>query len=417
MKEFITKVLVSRTQKYLAKTNPKVVAITGSVGKTTVTQATATILSEKYSVRTTFANYNTDIGVILTIFGQKIQTNPLAWALIALKIVFLSFGKPKHEVYVLELGTDVPGEIARFAYLKPDYGVITAIAPEHMEFFKDIDAVAKEEFALTSFTKKTIIAESVSDRWVQKYAQGDILKTGAGTNATLSSFKMDTAGSEVTINLSGDVVSFKSEHIAEHLIRGLLAPVLLAKELGLSTEEIKTGLEKIKPLPGRMRVLKGANGSTIIDDTYNASPDAVMRALDVLYAYPAEKKIALLGMMNELGETSEKHHSEIGDYCDPTKLHLVITLGVDANAYTSLAATKKGCRVVTANGALEAGEIIKDELGPSVVVLAKGSQNGVYAEEAVKLLLADVKDAEKLVRQNAYWPAKKKKYFSSIKQQ
>lgn len=415
MREYITNILVNRTQKYLAKTNPKVVAIAGSVGKTTVTQATAIILSEKYSVRTTFANYNTDLGVILTIFGQKIQTNPVAWAFTAVKIMFMSLGKPKNEVYVLELGTDVPGEIARFAYLKPEYGIITAIAPEHMEFFKDIDAVAKEEFALSGFCKKTILGDGVADEWVEKYASGEIVKTGSGTASMLGSFKVSPEGSDVVMRIDGSEINFHSEHIAEHLVRGLVAPALVAKELGLTSEEIKSGLTKIKPLPGRMQVLNGANGSKIIDDTYNASPDAVMRALDVLYAYPAEKKIALLGMMNELGDTSEKHHTEIGDYCDPKKLHLVVTLGMDANAYTSLAATKKGCRVITVNSAIEAGEIIKDELGPDTVVLAKGSQNGVYAEEAVKLFLADVKDAEKLVRQNAYWPAKKKKYFSSIK--
>lgn len=414
MKNLITKLLVLRTKKYLAKTNPKIVAITGSVGKTTVTQATATILAEKYKVRATYSNYNTDLGVILTIFDQKIQTNPIKWAFTAIRVWQLSKGRPKHDVYVLELGTDTPGEIERFAYLKPKLGIVTAIAPEHMEYFKEISAVAMEELALTSFCKTTILGEGVADEWVEKYSSGDVIKTGQSTKSKIDSFRLTATGSHVIFEVDGKKLEFDSKHIAEHLVSSLVAPALLAKEMGLTTKEIKAGLEKIAPLPGRMQVLNGLNGSTIIDDTYNASPEAVFSALNVLYEYPAEKKIALLGMMNELGATSNHHHMEIGRYCEPSKLDLVVTLGTDSNEYTAPEAVKRGCRVVKAKNALHAAEIIKEELTPSTVLLAKGSQNGVYAEETIKQLLKDPADSEKLVRQNDYWPKKKQKYFNGL---
>lgn len=413
MKNLITKVLVNRTKKYLAKTNPKIVAIAGSVGKTTVTQATATILAEKYKVKATYANYNTELGVILTIFDQKIQTNPIKWAFTAFKIWQLSKGRPKYDVYVLELGTDKQGEMERFAYLNPKFGIITAIAPEHMEYFKEISAVAMEELALTSFCKTTILGEGVADEWVEKYAHGEVIKTGEETKTKIENFNLTTRGCRVIFNIDGKKVEFESKHIAEHLIKGLVAPALLAKDMGLTLKEIKSGLEKVAPLPGRMQLLDGLNGSTIFDDTYNSSPEAVKSALDTLYKYPAEKKIALLGMMNELGATSIHHHKEMGQYCEPSKLDLVVTLGSDANEFTASEAIKRGCRVVKAMDAFHAAEIIKDELTPSTVMLAKGSQNGVYAEEAIKLLLRDPVDSEKLVRQNDYWPNKKNKIFKN----
>jgi len=415
VKNLITRLLVSRTKKYLAKTNPKIVAIAGSVGKTTVTQATATILSEKYKVRATYLNYNTDLGVILTIFDQKIQTNPIKWLLTVVKIWQMSKGRPKQEVYVLELGTDNLGDMKKFSYLKPKLGIITAIAPEHMEFFKDMSAVAKEELALTSFTGRTILGQDVADEWLEKYAEGEVIKTGEGTSTTLESYKLTANGSRVVLKLDGKKMEFNSNYVAEHLVRNLLMPALLAKEMGLTTKEIKAGLEKVYPLPGRMQLLKGLSGSTIIDDTYNSSPDAVKSALNVLYEYPAERKIVLLGMMNELGATSTHHHKEIGKYCEPKKLDLVVTLGEDANNFSADEAEKRGCKVIRAKSAIHAAEIIKDELTPSTVMLAKGSQNGVYAEEAVKLLLEKPEDAEKLVRQSAYWPKKKQKYFDSIR--
>lgn len=414
MKNLITKLLINRTKKYLAKTNPKVIAVAGSIGKTTVTQATATILSAKYKVKATHANYNTDLGVILTIFDQQIQTNPLKWAFTVAKIWQMSKGRPKHDVYVLELGTDNLGDMKKFAYLKPKLGIITAIAPEHMEFFKDMSEVAKEELALTSFTGRTILGQDVADEWLEKYAEGEVIKTGEGTNTTLESHRLTSTGSRVTIKLDGRKMEFSSSYVAEHLLRNLLMPALIAKEMGLTSKEIKTGLEKVVPLPGRMQLLKGLSGSTIIDDTYNSSPDAVKGALNVLYKYPAERKIVLLGMMNELGATSTHHHKEIGKYCEPHKLDLVVTLGEDANTYSAEEAEKRGCKVVRAKSALHAAEIIKNELTPSTVLLAKGSQNGVYAEEAVKLLLEKPEDSEKLVRQTGYWPKKKQKYFASL---
>ena len=414
MKEKITQLLIVRTKSHLAKTAPKIVAVVGSIGKTTVTQATAKLLSEKYDVKATQTNYNTDIGVILTIFDEEIKTNPVSWVLTIAKIVLKSFGKPKHDVYVLELGTDKPGDIQRFSYLNPDYAFVTAIAPEHMEFFRDIDAVAKEELTITTFTKKTFISAEVLEKYIASYAKGEFVRVGQNDNTKIINEVINTNGIDVGFMLYGEVISFHSELIASHLIKGLLAPALLAKEMGLTNEQIAEGLGKVIPLPGRMQMLEGINGSIIIDDTYNASPEAVKAALQTLYSLSGNKKIALLGMMNELGTESERMHVEIGEFCDPSKLNLIVTLGKDADAYIAPSATKRGCKVIMAKSAIDAADILKSEMEEGTVLLAKGSQNGVFAEETVKLLLNNTSDTSKLVRQSSYWPNKKKKYFDSL---
>jgi UDP-N-acetylmuramoyl-tripeptide--D-alanyl-D-alanine ligase len=181
--------------------------------------------------------------------------------------------------------------------------------------------------------------------------------------------------------------------------------------MGMTSGDIKNALAKIKTVPGRMNTLEGKAGSAIIDDTYNASPDAVSLALDALYETPADERIALLGNMNELGAGSEKYHRSAGKKCDPKRLDLVVTLGPEANEFLAAEAEKQGCNVERTSTPYEAATKIETYLSEGVVVLAKGSQNGVFAEEAVKLLLANPGDAGLLVRQSPQWLKKKQKSF------
>jgi UDP-N-acetylmuramoyl-tripeptide--D-alanyl-D-alanine ligase len=116
--------------------------------------------------------------------------------------------------------------------------------------------------------------------------------------------------------------------------------------------------------------------------------------------------------MNEMGEYSGQAHVEIGEYCDPDKLDLVVTLGKDANTFLAPAAQARGCRVETADSPYQAATLIASQLKKKAVVLAKGSQNGVFAEEAVKGLLANPDDAKRLVRQSGYWMKIKQRQFN-----
>jgi UDP-N-acetylmuramoyl-tripeptide--D-alanyl-D-alanine ligase len=133
--------------------------------------------------------------------------------------------------------------------------------------------------------------------------------------------------------------------------------------------------------------------------------------LKTLYRIKGPQKIAILGNMNELGSYSQTAHQEIGQSCDPSRLDLVVTIGPDANKYLAPAAKAKGCTIASFDNPYDAGKFVKEKLIPKGIVLAKGSQNGVFAEEAVKQLLADQSDTAKLVRQTAGWLKLKQKAF------
>jgi len=134
------------------------------------------------------------------------------------------------------------------------------------------------------------------------------------------------------------------------------------------------GVSKIRPSKGRMNLLRGLEGSTIIDDTYNASPLAVAAALQTLYKTDAPQRIAILGSMNELGAISASAHEAVGKLCDPSKLEWVITIGDEAAKYLAPAAEKKGCQVRSFKTPYQAGGFAHSVLREGSVVLVKGSQ-------------------------------------------
>ncbi len=398
MRKYIAKILQKQVTRYLTQYKPKVIVVTGSVGKTSTTQAVATMLRQKYMVRSTIANYNTDVGVPCSFFGHdlpKTINNPIAWGWIILKNIVLSRIKLDFSVVVLELGTDRPGEIAEFAYLKPEIAVVTAVVPEHMEFFGALEEVAKEELSVAEYSEKTYVNKQMVPAEYLHFAKSTEIY-----NYGRDDYK------------SAGINAHKLNVVGQHSLDAISAGVIVGRELGMSDEELQRGASHVSPQKGRMQLLQGINGSTLVDDTYNSSPEAVFAALDYLYVTKSPQKIALLGNMNELGETSEAEHRRIGEYCDSTQLELVVTLGEDANKFTAESAKAKGCAVAEANSPQEAAEIIKHQLKNGGLVLLKGSQNGVYAEEATKILLANPKDRSKLVRQSPQWMNIKAKNFN-----
>lgn len=400
MRKFIARILKWQAVKFLAKIKPKVVVVTGSVGKTSTTQAIAVVLSEKFNVRTTLQNYNTDVGVPCSIFAHKFPEslkNPISWLFLIFKNQLQIFGKSNIEVLVLELGTDSKGEIATYSWLKPDIAIVTAVAPEHMEYFVDLESVAREELSVSSYSDKTIINKNMVDPKYLEYVDSDQLFNYSREDIAHLPIKKD-----------------ELQVIADHGIDAITAGIAVGKVLGLVEDELVQGARKVKPLIGRMNPLKGIQDSTLIDDTYNSSPEAVTAALDYLYDVKASQRIALLGNMNELGETSENEHKKIGEYCNPKKLDLVVTLGVDANNFTAKSAKGAGCNVVSVDTPYEAANAIKNVLKDGAYILLKGSQNGVFAEEATKLLLQNPEDKSELVRQSNFWMKIKEDNFKEL---
>ena len=401
--------LLERQVKHLRKKNNfKIVAVAGSVGKTSTKFAIARTLGATKRVLFEEGNYNDRLTVPLVLFGHREPNifNIFAWInILMLNSVKLREPYP-YDIVVLEIGTDGLGQLAKFAYLKPEVSVITAISAEHMEFFVTLDAVAHEELVPLSFSGQSLLnIDDIAAKYLPKDTH--FLSYGAELTADYAVSRRIPAGLEgqaVTAKLpSGKLCMFETKLLGGQGAKSALAALAVAELLGFNTATTVKSLAQLSAVPGRMQVLTGKKDSTIIDDTYNASPLAVIAALDVLQSAEAPQRIAILGSMNELGDEAIADHLQVGNACDPKKLDLVVTIGQIAKEALAPAAKKRGCKVVTFSSPYEAGRYVLEHLEAGAVILAKGSQNRVFAEESLKVLLRDPADSTKLVRQSVYW--------------
>ena len=419
LKSLVVVILARQVKSLRKRHNFKIIGVVGGIGKTSTKMAIAhTLNASPLKVRWQEGNYNDLVSVPLVLFGQSMPSllNPFAWLKIFINNQRQVFSKYPFDVVVLELGTDGPGQIAAFArYLKLDIAVVTSVVAEHMEYFSDMQAVAKEELSVSSYSNQVVYnADFVAEEF-RSLIPGNSISYGLkdmGSHYHLANIFESTGGLDGDVKYNGEIlIHLTQEVVSEVQLYSILAAVSIGHLLGLKPLEIKQGLTAIKPVNGRLRRLRGINNSTIIDDTYNASPEAVKAGLQALYKLHAPQKIAILGNMNELGNISVSAHREIGELCDPAQLSLVVTIGPEANVHLANAAEAKGCQVKKFDNPYDAGEYVEGKVEPGAVIFAKGSQNGVFAEEAVKALLADPEDVNKLVRQSPDWLKKKKTNF------
>jgi UDP-N-acetylmuramoyl-tripeptide--D-alanyl-D-alanine ligase len=424
-KSFIQKRLENYVSQYFKKhPEVKLVAVAGSVGKTSTKTAIATVLSKKFRVRMENNNHNTHMSAPLGILGIEYPENihsVMAW-LRVFRQASKRVNQPADvDVIVQELGSDRIGEIAHFGtYLRPTIGVVTAVTPEHMEFFSTIENVAKEELALANFSELAIInRDDIEGRFADFLTNQNIdtYGTTAAAEYRIEVKDFDPAhGYQAWLVLSGFAETYSADIrvIGEHSLRPISGAAAVAAKLGMGPHEIVEGVEDIMPVPGRMNLLRGTKNSMLIDDTYNSSPAPAAAALQTLYSIQAPQRIAILGSMNELGETSAKEHETLGNLCDPTLLAWVVTIGDEAENYLAPAAKGRGCQVKTFKTAIDAGAFVHSILEEGAVVLAKGSEGKIYAEEAVKLLLHSTHDDHQLVRQSPNWMARKNEFFAKF---
>jgi len=394
-----------------------VIGVVGSLGKTSTKMAIARTLSVARRVQWQEGNYNDRVTIPLIFFGQNEPPllNVPAWARLLWQNERQLRGVYPHQVVVAELGTDWPGQLREFAYIKPDLVVVTAIAAEHMEFFKTLDGVAAEELSALDFSKQALINTDETDA---KYLKGRTY-----TSYGLSGKPAYTLKDRTSKGLRGQRVTFKlakeSEFTLDTPLLGeqgakiVLAAAAAAHVLGIPVGEIEKGVGEVTAFAGRMQILPGKMNSTLIDDSYNAAPVPVKAALDVLQSGDAPQRIAILGSMRELGEYTPEAHREVAEHCDPTKLDWVVTVGAAARDYLAPVAKERGCQVKSFLSPHDAGKFVAKQLREGAVVLAKGSQNYTFTEEALKPLLADPADAAKLVRQSPYWMAQKAKQLKT----
>ena len=375
---------------YRLKFSPVVVAVTGSVGKTTTKEMIALVLSKKYNVLKSAGNFNNEIGLPLTIFGLT----------------------GEHTALVLEMGTNHPGEIGRLSKIaRPDMAVITNIGYAHIERFGSKRNILKAKLEIMEGLSKNGIVflngddmllnglMGLIDRPVVYYGIDDgldVIGTGArmkGDRGLEFEFSWQGRNYSVTLNAAG-----------AHNIHNALAAVAVGLQNDVPPDKIIEALAEFHPDKLRMNVMT-IGSVCLINDAYNANPQSMYAAIDVLTGLPGEgRRIAVLGDMLELGEFSREHHREVGAYLRGKGIDILVAVGanavdiaagasglsdaaVGASGLSDAAAGASGLSDATSDpgrGAVEchvfpghdeASAFVVKLLAPGDVVLVKGSRD------------------------------------------
>lgn len=421
-KKLLVKRLMRKVAELLAAKELTIVAVTGTVGKTSAKVAIAQVLEQAgMNVGYSEDSYNSDVGLPLSIFGLKVPDrlgDVRSWRKI-MRAIDAQLKDFPHDVLVLEIAEDDLSLMLPFMQLiQPRIAVVTSLSEVHTERMEGIEKLSRD---ITELIKP---AQSVVCNADFKELERMVTRRRAATYGLAGRanvrFKDVTHTSKGTLNaaLAVDGKDYKvaTQLIAEHGLSALLAAASVALQLDVPAAQVAKSLSTIPPLRGRMNLLPGLNDSYLIDDSYNSSPHAVLEALKTLKAFPVKgQRIAVLGNMNELGTKSEAAHREIGAAAAKSA-DLLVVIGVDAERYMAPAAIDAGMgkeNVKVFRTPYEAGHFLKKQLAKGDVVLVKGSQNGVFSEEVSRILLDSSQNPTKvLVRQSRYWKRKKKKAFA-----
>lgn len=432
-KALIVRALTWEAKLVLKKYKPKVVAITGSVGKTSAKDAIYTVLSADYSVRKSQKSFNSELGVPLTILGlPNGWNNPLTWfrnIIEGFLLGMFTFSYP--EWLVLEVGADRPGDIESIsAWLKPDVAVITRFGdvPVHVEYFPSIEDLVKEKGYLAQNLKKDgVFVYNTDDPRIRAFAglidrrtvtygmnpDADVVGShvevmyGHLEDSELSfplgaTFRADYQGSSIPLRVHG---ALGMQHAYP-----LLAAFAVGVSQGMNPVTISQALEKHVPPRGRMNLVSGEKSTLLIDDTYNSSPVAVHEGLAALrlLASPG-RKIAVLGDMLELGQYSVEEHRRVGEAAVKVA-DILVTVGIRSRA-TADAAMDNGMPesvVFQFDTSSEAGTFIEDEImKPGDIFFVKGSQSMRMERIVEEIMAHPEKKEELLVRQEPEWQAKR----------
>lgn len=426
MKKFLQLQLKFFSSLLLRKYHPEIIAISGSVGKTSTKEMIYSVLSERLSARTSIKNYNNEIGVPLTIIGAESPgSSALGWLKVLAKALklYLYTDKNYPKYLVLEMGIDRPGDMAYLSRLAPPkIAVMTGVSHSHLEYFGSLNNIKKEKqiliervdrqglSVLNYDNKESLSMAEVSPARVLTYGLkpgADLLAQDISFNASNGGY--DIAGVNFKINYEGSIVPvFMPNILSEAGVYAALAAAAVALHLGLNLMEIATALRSCRLPAGRMQLLPGIKHSFIIDDTYNASPESSVAALKVLGNIKIDKnssRYAILGDMLEVGAYSEEGHKLVGQEVFHNNIDYLISVGErsrDIDRGAQLAGMSPDF-IFHFDDTETAGLFIQERLRAGDVLLLKGSQ-GVRMEKIVKEIMEEPNRAnELLVRQGSSW--------------
>ncbi len=430
--QFIKKIVISilklESRIIIAKYKPFVVAVTGSVGKTSTKDAIYSVIknSSKFA-RKSDKSFNSEIGLPLTVIGV-----PNAWkdisgwvknVLHGLELIIWRSEYP--DCLVLEIGADHPGDIQSVTkWLHPDIVVMTKVSstPVHVEFFASPDDVFKEKSYLAKAVKAggtlVLLADDEKIMTLKKDSQAKVVSYGMtetadvkGLNPIISYGNMAPTGIEFTLSLDAAEIPVKVNGVLGNTyIYPLIAAAAVGKARGMTADDISKGMADYVAPRGRMNIISGITGSTIVDDTYNSSPDAAISALDSIGLVQCTgRKIAVLGDMMELGKYASDEHRRVGSRV-ATAVNILVTVGPRSRLSLVEGAVGAGMspeNIFSFDSSVEAGKYVASIVGVNDIILVKGSQSMRMERVSAALLRESSRAAELLVRQEKEWLEKR----------
>ena len=351
----------------------KVVAVTGSAGKTTTKDLIFSILKKKYNCLKTEGNYNNHIGLPLTLLRLTAE----------------------QDFAVLEMGMSALGEIELLAKIaEPDFGVVTNVAAAHLKQLGSLKNIAQAKNELIEQLQETNTA-------VLNYDNPYTRKMGEETAAEVVYFGFEKGANLQTVdynfNTEKEILSFKIKYFdqnysfnfnkaGKHNIYNAMAAIIIAFKSGLNQNQIQKGLLQTEFSANRMEFVDLNNGARIINDSYNANPLAVKAAVDVLLELKGKRKIAILASMLELGSKSKLKHCEVGAYVAEKDIDLLITIGSEAEQIAAGAGPGMQAEkiIVLANNQ-ECIDFLTAEIKADDLILIKGSRANKLEEIAAEL--------------------------------
>ncbi len=424
-KKIIVYLLTAEAKLLLKRHRPIIIAVTGSVGKTSMKDAIYSVIKRHVSARKSEKSFNSDIGVPLTVLGlPNAWNNPFLWLKnLADGFMVALFSKTYPSYLILETGVDRPGDMEKLtSWIKPDIVVLTRFpdVPVHVEFFSGPEAVIAEKMKLVEALKpEGVVIYNHDDQLIQAQL-ANVRQQAIGYSRFLPS---QFVASDDGIYYEDDVpagVKFIVKHFEEaqlvkvqgaiglQLVYTYIGAVAVGMQCGIALADAAKALFDHAPAPGRMRVIPGLKGSTIIDDSYNASPIAVEQALQTMKELKhAKRRIAVIGDMLELGRFSAREHERVGEIAGGT-VDALFTIGVRARKIAE-GALEHGLAekcIFQYEDVAKAGRELQAYLKPGDVILVKASQ-GIRAERVVEEIMAHPDQAPALLaRQDEAWRAK-----------
>ena len=427
LNKFLIPCLAWCARRIVKLNRPKIVGVTGSVGKSSTKEAIYLVLKSRHSVRKNLGNLNNEIGLPLAIIGNiDPKSNAIKWARVMARGLLMAFVKSRDypKILVLEMAVDRPGNMKYLTSLAPpDVGVITNIGVSHLEFFKSQKGILKEKVQIYKLLPKDGLAVINNDDFYLRS-----IKNRLGTKVVSYGFRKDSdiCAREVKIGNENELgegvslaqgtilrISFNTiflplelpNIISKAQLYAALAAAAVGIHFGMNLVEVAKALRDFCPLPGRAQLIRGKRGNLVIDDSYNSSPQSVKDALETLALVKSKKKTVILGDMLELGPMENSAHRELASLIRPVAKKAIL-IG-KRTLLTQQELRRLGFpkdKIFHYKVSTEPDKQINRIIGSGEVILVKGSQ-GLRMEKITEQLVPK-KEWNRLPRQNTEWKSK-----------